>query len=145
MSVVYIDRRASYGFPDWVLQWEMHDLQNNGPESINLKKLGAFTNPQDQHSRLVTGRVLFAHLRQSGLITNCLNIQDAKSLMADSIFRKPPFTGTRTLLWKSTVLGMCRNLYVPYIQNIFGQTPIIYYYWLEYQVNLDVHWGLLNP
>lgn len=143
-SLICVDRRIAYKFPDWVLRCDVPEFQNQGPERIEIASLGEFPHPEPTGGNLIQGTVLYAHLKKTGLIYRGLNMQDGLALIDTPSFRRLPFVGTWTLLWKSVVQGVCKNWYVPYIQNIPGQTPLIYYYWLEYQVDLNIHRGLLR-
>ena len=92
--------------------------------------------------KMITGHDAFKSLKESGLIDRCFNLRDGAS-MAVYEYCYSVLKGVRVFLWKS-VVSDGRNLFVPVIQNGRGQPPIIYWWWLEYQIDPE-HLGMMEP
>jgi len=142
--MIWLSRKYDYPLPQWGLRWltpELHQADSRHLET-SLLHIGEF---HDQlEGETMPGFALYEYLNQTNLLMHCLNIPDGMSFMQQpSILRLPYFSGTRILLWKSTMLGGCRNLFVPFIQVIRRQAPVIYWWWLEYPVHLRLHKGLI--
>lgn len=89
-----------------------------------------------------TGYTLFCAIVTGDKIGRCLNLTDGMSMAAyEYCFYE--FRGARVFLWQSTVFDNEGNQFVPWIQAIRGQMPIIYWLWLAYPINIENSLGLL--
>ena len=142
-ATVYIRKNVEIPLPQWGLKWLTPELHKADPLHKKSLSIGEFRDPSEGETML--GYVLYEYLNQTGLLARCLNLLDGVSLIRHSnILRPPYFTGTRILLWKSAIQGRCKNVFVPFVQIISGQLPIIYYWWVEYPIHLKMHKGLLR-
>ena len=129
------DRRvyfmSSTKIPDWADSWALPELQSAHLPIIDLGRITRLQFPFGD-SRIVTGNEIFDLLKRSGLIGQCFNIRDGASMVAYEychyVFR------TRVFLWKS-VVSDGRSLFVPFVQSIACQPPVIYWWWLEYAIS----------
>lgn len=116
--------------PDWILEWAVPEYQYNmDPEHLERKHLYDYR-PKDLPEK---GMEVFDHLKRRGIIRTCLSLQDGVSLISKGVLQTW-FRERHLCLWRSTALGACGNLFVPWIQNISRQYPRIYWWWLEYNM-----------
>lgn len=142
-DIVLVDLSHEPVFPEWVLRWKFPELQTTDCNSFDLRLLGKFP-PHPTGGCCPTGFEMLEYLEKDCLFHRCLNLQDGKALVIHAGLEQKQFIGKWFLLWKSAAFDLFGNLFVPYVQNIGRQTPIIHWYWLEYRLELETHWGLLG-
>ncbi len=73
----------------------------------------------------------FDILIQTNRIRRCLNVNEGRILIKNNALSSPFFAHKQVLLWRSVGYDRAGNSFVPIIQNIQGQQPIIYLHRLE--------------
>ncbi|MEK7646145.1 MAG: hypothetical protein AAB381_00425 [Patescibacteria group bacterium] len=68
-----------------------------------------------------------------GQLVYCLGLGDAHRLIDAGLLREK-CGDWQVLLWASTAYDNHGNQFVPVIQNIAGQQPVIVWYWLKYRL-----------
>lgn len=127
--------------PEWSVSWKFLELQSVYRPKIDLGRIGSFAGIFD-NEETVSGWRFIDHLSEGNLINQCLNLSDGVSIAAYE-YCHSVFKGRKVLLWQSTVCDNQLNLFVPTIQSIRDQIPIIYWLWLGYDFNPNRFLGLL--
>ncbi len=133
--LIPIDRSTHYPLPNWATGWQFPHFGSIGPIMIDLGRLTGFPERPDLPSNMVCSD-LVEILRGDDLIDKCLNFQAGRQIAAYE-YCHSIFGGKKVYLWQSVVRDNRGSLYVPHIQNIRGQTPIIYWLWLGYRIDLS--------
>ena len=148
MKTLFVNRERATPLPEWAYRWLTPELHETGPTEIALTDICSFSSIRQDET--IEGFTFYEHLCTNGLLERCLNLQDGLAIKSDpSLPLSPYFTdGGRLLLWKSVLVGdknpNSKNLLVPFVQVISGQTPIIYYWWLAYNIRPKSDKGLLR-
>ncbi len=127
--------------PEWAKGWIFPGRKAVMP-TINLERISVPTHPFSNDAT-IPGHKYFKFLIQTGLIVRCVDLMNGRSIVACngcySIFKN-----RRLMLWQSVVYDNHAQLYVPFIQALANQTPIIYWLWLEYRIDPNQSLGLLK-
>ncbi|OHA24932.1 MAG: hypothetical protein A3C79_03015 [Candidatus Taylorbacteria bacterium RIFCSPHIGHO2_02_FULL_45_28] len=143
-SMVY---RPPIRIPEWAVAWVFPELQQVARPKLDLGRVTCFSE-YFVEKEIVPGFEFFEHLKKMSLISRCLNFPDGVSIAAYE-YCWYEFKAKRVFLWQSVVHDGHQNLFVPWVQNIRGQMPIIYWHLLErffspgYNINVKNSLGLL--
>lgn len=119
--------------PVWVFGWFLPELASINRGLTGQSKFSLFTHPNQSAPRLVKGFAVLEHLAATDLLTRCLSFYEGRALVSNDL--PAHFVGGKHLmLWRSVAYDDAGNLFVPFIQNIVGQFPVIYWWWLEYNL-----------
>lgn len=143
--ILSADRSAPYKhsakLPEWSGSWKYPELQSVYRPKIDLGRISNFAGLFDSADS-VSGWRFIDRLSEVGRIDQCLNLSDGVSIAAYN-YCHSVFKGKKVLLWQSAVSDNQSNLFVPAIQNVRDQMPIIYWLWLGYDFNPNRFLGLL--
>ncbi len=141
MQKIFLKRTILKPFvPDWVVKWAVPEFEDIGPEHLNHGDMESYF-PQDAPRK---GEGFFQQLQVSGLTRCCLGFEDGRSLITKGVL-PICFPGKHLCLWRSTAFDISGNLFMPWVQNISGQIPIIRWWWLEYDLYPSHHTILFDP
>lgn len=115
--------------PDGFVQWAVPEYEDLGPAHLERDDLENY--PHLNLPRKAAD--FFTHLQTGGFIRRCLSFQEGRNLIARGVLPLW-FPYKHLCLWRSTAFDIAGNMCVPWIQNISKQTPIIYWWWLEYDL-----------
>jgi hypothetical protein len=138
-----INRQISPQIPHWVRIWEFPEFERVGPQFVDLRHLEGFPSMVLRPQQPLYGYELLDFLIKTKLLNHGLNLQVGQTV-ASRIETVDILGETRIYLWQSVARGFCENLFVPYVQVLRGQLPIVYYWWLGYQINLDRSLGFIK-
>ncbi len=135
---ICVDRLAKPSYPKWVSKLVHPELELKGPAKYSLSKVGLWLH-DDQMNDIVGGQVLYDHLKKTGALSSCLNLQDGLAMQGRGveIFRKF-FDGKVVFLWGSVVQGEGGKLFVPSLVELGGEVS---FHWRP----LVHYWGPSNP
>ena len=138
--VVKVDRSVKPAYPDWVARDEagnvqlIHpELECEGPAEFHLRTgLTQWLHDGQKNGGYTAGRTIYEHLKDNGMLSSCLNLQDGIAIQAKGIavFRKL-FQGKALPLWKSVVRGDDGYLGVPYL-GVDGSQVVVIWDWLVF-------------
>jgi len=138
MEKVLLKREAMRPlFPDWTVKLAVPQFDDFGSECIEREPLELFVDPDHDPDRRIEGLKFFEGLVESGVVARCLSLAEGYKLVDCGIVQSS-FAGKSILLWRSTVYDNIGNLFVPFIQNIRGQHPFVYWWWLGYYLK-EIH------
>ena len=128
-----VNRAMKCSFPEWAAKWE-YGHKHGTSLTIDLGRIVSM-GPAFFGNRPVGSEVLHFRLVSDGLIGNCLDIQEGITI-ASYRHAHSIFGGKWVYLFKAVVRDNKGCLFVPYIQNIRDQMPVIYWWWMEYKIDL---------
>ena len=128
-SIVY---RLSPSLPEWAATWEFPEFNSIDKPKIDLGRIFPLS-AQFENSQTLSGYDALDKIKVKALLGKCLNLEDGVSIATyehcHSIFK-----GNKVHLWQSVVRDSDNNLFVPQVQNIRDQMPIIYWLCLGYTI-----------
>lgn len=88
-TIVHIDRSVPPVYPNWVQETLCPELENIGPEELDLAKLVRWQHP-DQGKSYVKGEVLYQYLKDSDILRTCLGFREMEEIRKKGVnfFRK---------------------------------------------------------
>lgn len=116
--------------PKWVHGWVVPELA--GAKRTMDDEACSFMFRATHRTQQPSGFVNLVFLAEYGLLTRCLSLDEGQDLIRRGIPRQ--FDGEHLLLWRSAAYDRAGNLFAPFIQNIKGQHPVVYWWWLEYDL-----------
>lgn len=116
--------------PDWVAKWAFPEFENTSPPAD-------FEREQLSEHQAEIGTIycadFLACLKTSNTIKCCLSLDDGVRLIDRNVLSKW-FPRKHLFLWRSTACDNNGNILVPWIQNISGQSPIIRWWSVIYNL-----------
>ncbi len=122
--------------PHFVTGWIFPGVEALGPETFDPEYLIPYLLPKQMEGGRVKGVQVLNHLEETVIIRRTMNFDEGRAMIKQGI--PDAFRGKHLLLWRSAAHDNFGNQFVPRIQNIEGQTPVIYWHWLEYDL-FSVH------
>lgn len=114
--------------PEWVLCFAFPEPNDEDPP-LHCDDLIPYIWPTPRERLSITECI--SHLSQTGAIIRCLSLKNGEDLIRSGSVPKH-FAG-HLCLWRSVAYDSAGNMFLPFIQNITGQIPIIYWWWTEYE------------
>ena len=100
-TIVSIDRSAPLTYPDWVKGALHPELENVGPEKIDLANLGHLSLPK-QITDSAGYLEVFQYLRDNDLLKNCLGFREAEEIRKKGVnFFRKHFGNKPVYFWKN--------------------------------------------
>ncbi len=131
-SVAY---RPSLSLPEWASAWVFPEYVSTDRPKLDIGRIFPLSF-QLGNSSTLPAYDAFDTIKTRALLGDCLNLEDGVSIATyehcHSIFK-----GKKPHLWQSVVRDSDNNLFVPQVQNIRGQMPIIYWLYLDYIIEPD--------
>jgi len=133
---VLIEKRSLNPFaPSFIVGWVFPELEAQVREDLDLGQLVPFLSPEQESGGRIQSLKKMELLKDTGLINQALNLDEGRGLIERGIPKV--FQGKHLLLWRSAGYDNSENLFVPFIQNICQPScvkPVIYWYWLGYDL-----------
>ena len=129
---LYLDLIVKWKFPDLHGRRSLEDL---GPSSVQT-----FNFTTRLHPRLLKDALSRLHRRK--LVSRCLNLNDGHQIIAR--WESCKWLYRSIGLWGSVGRDAGGNWFLPRLQVIRGQTPIVYWIWLQYPYSPDSTTILIN-
>ena len=130
-TTVHVDRSVHPTYPDWMYRVLHLDLECTGPDDYNLTTAVSLWLHDDQKGGVATGNVIYAFLKEHGMIESCLSLQDALAIQKKgvAVFRRV-FGDNVVYFWKSVVRRRdSGRLLVPYLY-VSGDEVVLRWSWL---------------
>lgn len=128
---VSVDRMVKPAYPDWVKKVMHSGLEGVGPAEYDLKSdVEEWLHPDQQNGDVVSGNAIYAFLRESNALADCLGLADLLAIQKKGIavFREL-FKGRAIFGWKSVVQDRGGDLSVPCLCER-GDEVVLYWGWL---------------
>ena len=133
-DIIRIERSVPVIYPEW-LQPLYPELEAVGPPEFSLCSLQRWIH-RDQENGLVTGNFLHEHLRDNGMLEDCLGFAELLEIqkLDTEVFRRH-FSGNSVYGWRSVVRNNnLNNLYVP---HLFAGRVVVYWRWAWLDAELN--------
>ncbi len=124
-SIVRVDRSVKPTYPDWVKDVLYPELDQSGPEELDLAALDQYLFGKQKTGGYEMGDRIHEHLKSDNLLDSCLSLQDALAIQQLGVetFRKH-FKGKAVFFWKSVVRSRNGNLRAPCLVESDGRVGL---------------------
>jgi hypothetical protein len=136
--VIQVDRSILPEYPHWKKTLFHPELESAGFPVYFLSMLRPWLH-EKQKMGTVKGQVIYDHLKDTGIISTCLNLQDGYAIARNGIEAFRDVFGKQALfLWASVVESNNGQFSVPYLYEQWGKVTIAWHW-------LDDSWGKTQP
>lgn len=123
------DRQSQ--LPEWAVRWAYPELAQEvrqfEPGQLREYRWGGVSIP-------LSGEFIY-HLEEVNVLFRCLNLQEALfGCIVPNGTLSDRFRGEHLCLWRSTCVDTNGHWFMPWIQNLSGQVPVIRWWWTRYQL-----------
>ena len=135
---IQVDRATRPTYPKWFEGLINPELEQTGPIQYDLRRdvQPWLHDQQKKKSEAVKGYLVYKHLKRTGALTSCLNLQDGLAIMQKGVdvFRSL-FKGKTPPLWGSVVQRSPGELRVP---CLFDHDVAIVIMWVSLAFSLSI-------
>ncbi|MBU0612431.1 hypothetical protein KKB10_00285 [Patescibacteria group bacterium] len=130
-TIVHIDRSIKPTYPDFVKKVMHPGLESAGLVEYDIATAISLWLHDNQKKGIVTGQVIYNHLKKNNMLGSCGNLQDALAIQKLGVasFQKA-FGNIVVYFWKSVVQRRNGSLDVPCL-CVRGGGVVLYWNWLD--------------
>lgn len=133
-TIIRVDRSIVPVYPDFTKTVMNLGLETTGPVKYSLSEVEFWLHEGQRHGQRIEGHELYGHLRDNGILEDCLSLRDGEEIQKKGpvTFRRF-FGGKFIFLWKSVVQSRDGYPWVPYLSECAEQ---VFMDWRR----LDAYW-----
>ncbi len=130
-TLIRVDRSIRPKYPSRIYAVVHPELKNTGPSEYHIGQVEQWLHEdQKKGGGCVTGRTIYAYLRDKDLLKTCLGLRDLEEIRKKGIaFFRQHFQGKAIFGWKSLVRFPLGSLDVPYLCEGGGEV-VLRWHWL---------------